>query len=67
LVRQDLDVTVDLKDTNWEQLAVPRVVLERSETDWIQSEVTTSKFVGCGGVGNLEEVLERFLDIVSEK
>ena len=57
-------VTIDLKDTVWEQITAPRTILERSEKDWLQSEIVGSKFIGCGGVGNLEEVLERFLDAV---
>lgn len=57
-------VTVDLKDTKWEQLTAPRKILERSETDWVQSEIAEGKFIGCGGLGNLEEVLGLFLDTV---
>ena len=57
-------VTVDLKDTAWEQLREPRKIVERSETDWIQSEIVEGKFIGCGGPGNLEEILELFLDRV---
>jgi hypothetical protein len=58
-------VTIDLKDTAWEQLEVPSRISERSEADWIQSEVTGGKFTGCGAVGTLEELLEVFLDTVT--
>jgi hypothetical protein len=57
-------VTVDLTDTAWEQLKEPRKIVERSETDWIQSEIAEGKFIGCGGPDNLEEVLELFLEKV---
>jgi hypothetical protein len=57
-------VTVDLEDTPWEQLAAPRSIVQRSETDWVQIEIAQGKFIGCGGAGNLEEILERFLETV---
>jgi Immunity protein 53 len=57
-------VTVDLKDTPWERLVVLRRVSERSEKDWVQIEVDGGRFTGCGGSGNLDEILELFLDLV---
>jgi hypothetical protein len=57
-------VTIDLADTEWEHLSQPRKIVQRSDTDWVQSEVAERKFIGCGGVGNLGEVLELFLGIV---
>jgi hypothetical protein len=58
-------VTVDLHDTPWERLVVERRIVERSETDWVQTEVANGKFVGCGGPKNLEEVLALFFQIVA--
>lgn len=58
-------VTIDLTGTEWGHLASPRKTVERSETDWIQSEITDGKFIGVGGAGNLEEVLELFLETVT--
>ena len=58
-------VTIDLTDTPWERLSQPREVIRRSDADWVQSEVVEGKFIGCGGVGNLGEVLELFLGIVT--
>jgi Immunity protein 53 len=57
-------VTIDLTDTAWERLSRPQEIVQRSDADWVQSEIAEGKFVGCGGVGNLEEVLELFLDAV---
>ena len=37
---------------------------ERSESDWVQFGVSSGKFVGSGGVGNLTEVLRRFLALL---
>jgi hypothetical protein len=59
-------VTVDLDDTPWEQLVVLRSITQRSEADWVQFEISGAKFVGCGGAGNLEEVLELFLGVVEQ-
>jgi hypothetical protein len=58
-------VTIDLTETNWEQLRVARRSTERSENDWVQVEVSSGKFVGCGGPMNLEEVLTLFFELVT--
>jgi hypothetical protein len=57
-------VAIDLKDTEWEHIVASRIIVQRSETDWIQSEITDTVFIGSGGIGNLEEVLELFLKVV---
>lgn len=54
-------VTVDLRETRWSSLHLERKVIQRNELDWIQFEVTNEKFIGCGGSGNLVEILEVFL------
>lgn len=59
-------VTIDLAETDWEDLEVKRQVDERSETDWVQHEVLDRKFVGCGGPGNLEEILVTFFRLVGK-
>ena len=58
-------VTIDLKDTAWEQLAASRKIVERSATDWVQTEIAENKFIGSGGALNLEEVMELFLQMVN--
>lgn len=55
-------VTIDLHETPWEQLVVDRTMVERSEMDWVQTEVVNGKFIGCGGPKNLEEILTIFFD-----
>jgi RHS repeat-associated protein len=57
-------VTIDLAETRWSDLALPRKIIERNESDWVQTEVVKSQFIGCGGVRNLEEILSRFFWIV---
>jgi len=51
--------------TDWEHLTEARKIVERSETDWVQTEISSRKFIGCGGPGNLEEVLALFLEEVT--
>jgi hypothetical protein len=57
-------VTIDLGGTRWANAIVPNIMEERSEVDWVQSEVVAGRFDGHGGAGNLEELLERFLAVV---
>lgn len=59
-------VTIDLTETEWESIKVNRQVEQRSETDWVQHEVSDQKFVGCGGLGNLEELLLAFFKLVEQ-
>jgi hypothetical protein len=58
-------VTIDLAETEWEQLSVDRQMLERNETDWISTEVAHGKFIGAGGPHNLAELLRAFLQLVA--
>lgn len=56
---------VDLNETTWSELRLPIEIDQRSEDDWIQTEVKDSKFLGCGGPGNLNELIARFLELVN--
>ncbi len=58
-------LTVDLAETEWADLTIDRSIDQRSEHDWVQHEITNSQFIGCGGARNLEEILNRFLAVVS--
>lgn len=57
-------VTIDLAETEWCRLEIARTVVEMSESDWVQWEVTNAQFVGCGGPLNLPDLLETFLSVV---
>lgn len=57
-------VEIDLAETEWEDLQLAREIDERSESDWVQYEVCNQKFVGCGGPGNLEEILHFFFALI---
>jgi hypothetical protein len=57
-------VKIDLIDTPWADISIPFSRLERSDSDWIQIEVREGKFIGSGGVRNLNEILGKFHLIV---
>jgi hypothetical protein len=57
-------VQVDLRGTAWEDLNLIVSRIERTDSSWIQIEVRDGKFVGSGGIGCLNEILSRFMEIV---
>jgi hypothetical protein len=57
-------VTIDLTETEWDSLAVERKIFERNDRDWVQYEVVNGQFVGCGGPGNLCEVVSLFFQVI---
>jgi Immunity protein 53 len=54
-------VEIDLMETVVADTELAFSREERSESDWVQFEIRAGKFVGSGGVGNLAEILRRFL------
>jgi Immunity protein 53 len=54
-------VEIDLAQTAMAGVELAFSRDERSESDWVQFEVRAGKFIGSGGVGNLAEILRRFL------
>ncbi len=59
-------VDIDLRDTELEGLSADLVKIERSDDDWVHYRVHDRKLIGCGGPGNLTEILEAFRRIVTE-
>ena len=59
-------VVVDLTGTACADLSVDQQLLQRSETDWISTEITERKFVGAGGSHNLIEILDRFFSLIGQ-
>jgi hypothetical protein len=57
-------LTVDLKDT--ELLLRPFAAINRgvpgADADWLICKVENTQFIGSGGVHNLEELLQTFLE-----
>lgn len=56
----------DLADTRWCDIKMNRNINQRSETDWVQYEITSSKYIACGGASNLIEMLQTFFDVLDD-
>lgn len=59
-------VEIDLNETSAENKEFPKY--ERNmepETDWIFCEKKQGKFIGAGGIDNLDEILSVFLDWIN--
>lgn len=54
-------LSVDLIDTELSGLLMQRKIIQRTEDDWVQCEIAGDRYVACGGVYNLEEMIEEFL------
>lgn len=54
-------LTIDLADTEFSEVSLPRNRIDRSEVDWIQCEISQQRYIACGGVFNLEEMVVEFL------
>jgi hypothetical protein len=54
-------VEIDVTGTRLSGRTLPKVVEERSATDWIHYSAGDGRFRGAGGPRNLTELLERFL------
>lgn len=57
-------LTVDLADTQWEGLALERVLLEHAEDDWLDYCVADFQFSGSCSPTRLAELVAAFLDAV---
>jgi hypothetical protein len=57
-------LTINLQDTELETKNFERIVIERSENDWLHCFVQDGKFEGPCGPFNLPEVIEIFREWV---
>ncbi len=55
-------LTVDLVGTELSEYSLPRTRVDRSEGDWVQSEISDGRYIACGGALNLEEIVLQFLN-----
>jgi hypothetical protein len=58
------NVEIDLADTPWDHVTKNFFRDERTDSDWVQYEIKNGRFVGSGGITNLSEILQIFLQIV---
>lgn len=56
----------DLAETQWSEIVIARQIVERTESDWLQHEIADGKYIACGGVFNLTEMLQNFFDVLDE-
>ena len=59
-------LSVDLVDTQWAELSQERIIVRRTDSDWVQTEITDGKFIGAGGPANLSELIELFFQIIQQ-
>lgn len=55
-------VSIDIAETTQASEFFVPVKIDRSDSDWLYCKVSDEVFTGAGGVGNLEEIIEVFLD-----
>ncbi len=60
-------LTIDLSDTELENVHVPYVLVEHSEDDWMGYSVAAKQFRGGCSVQNLGALIEQFRAIVLAK
>lgn len=59
-------VSIDIEETALAGTVIPLTRRDRSESDWLQYEFADTKFTGCGGMGNLAEILEAFFESLTD-
>jgi hypothetical protein len=55
-------LSVNLEDSDHSQLAMDRIDVERSPTDWYSCWLEGGVFHGAGGAGNLGDLITTFLE-----
>jgi len=59
-------ISINLIDTDWENKILERVIIERSENDWISYKIENNIFqIACGPL-NLEEAIAIFREWVEK-
>ena len=53
---------IDLCDTPLEYREFHSVSFQRTECDWVVCRIENNGFVGFGGAGNLEEIIQIFMN-----
>ncbi|MCE2595462.1 immunity 53 family protein [Motilimonas cestriensis] len=55
-------IEVDIAETKLSSKRFDKTAIDRSESDWIYCIVSDGVFKGAGGVSNLEELIQVFLN-----
>ncbi|MCU0661992.1 MAG: immunity 53 family protein [Myxococcota bacterium] len=60
-------IEVNLADTAKDGFALPRQLVERTQTDWVDVETKDNTFRAYGGPGNLSEIINLFIRFVEDR
>ena len=60
-------VSINLEGTELEEKSFEKIVIDRTEDDWVYCSVDKNKFDGAGGTFNLEEILTIFKEWVEKE
>lgn len=56
----------DLVETRWANVEIARQRVDRTDSDWLQFEISQGKYMASGGAFNLVEMLQKFFDVLDE-
>ena len=59
-------ITIPLIDTTKENSTFKLIDEHRTETNWLYCKKENGYFIGCSGVGNLTELLDIFINFVTD-
>lgn len=55
---------IDLNETEWEQVSIPMERAFSNDHDWMQFQVSNSRYEACGDTSKLIPMINKFLMIV---
>jgi hypothetical protein len=55
------DVSIDVTETQWQDIELPLGRVNVNDLDWHQHQVTGSKYLACGGPFSLGKLIQIFL------
>lgn len=58
---------VDLIETQWSDVEITRQRVDRTESNWVQFEISQGRYMASGGVFNLAEMLMTFFDVLDRE
>lgn len=59
-------IDIDIVETKLEEKPFEKIIVKRSQDDWIHCDVEEGSFKGRGGPSNLKEILEVFCNWVEK-
>lgn len=59
-------MTIDLKETQYENALFESISIEKSGTDWMRCWVQNNQFKGVGGPNNLHNIMQIFREWITD-